>query len=291
MSNLPKHLYWAIENQQHRSIDAIYRRKVRALARILSIPITVLNASDAPKLFDGLHLSKKKIADLHESREKQIQQELESLKAQFEKKQLTADYQIIAERPFFKAAINLVGQKEHAWMMVQSSKKTGIPNIVWQFIRHNHVPTYIAKEKEWQMPLNILVAIDPEHDSYDTEALDQKLLTIANEISQQCQAKLHVMHCYSPVVFTSEHNLQKRLEQLHREQFRDAIRPFSIDSDRAHLVTGDPVDKIKELSQSLDIDLVIMGAVSHNSIERIFIGSTTEEVVPLLASDILLVNP
>lgn len=291
MSNLPKHLYWAIENQDHRSIDAVYRRKVRTLARALSIPITILNASDAPKLFDGLHLSKKKIAELYESREKQIQQELESLLTQFENKQITADYQIIPERPFFKAAINLVKRKELAWMMVQSSKKLGIPNIVWQFIRHCSVPTYIAKEKDWQMPLNILAAIDPLFESDETVRLDQKILTIANDISQQCQAKLHVIHCYSPVVLTSEHRIQKRLQELHKEHFSAAIKPFSIDSNRAHLVAGDPAKKIKELCQTLDIDLVIMGAVSHNSIERIFIGNTTEEVVPLIEADILLINP
>ena len=289
MSNLPKHIYWAIENQTARSIDALYRRKICILARAFSIPITLLNASDSPKFFGGLGLSKKKLAELHDQREKIIQQQLEDLQALFTKKHVEVSYQIITERPFFKAAINLVKQNENAWMIAQSSKKIGISNIVWQFIRHCHIPVYIAKEKDWQLPLNILAAIDPIHENDKTAALDHKILTTAIDIAHHCQANLHVVHCYSPLVLT-EHSLQKRVKELHRDNFREAINAFKIDSNRTHLVSGDPVEKIEQLCETLDIDLVIMGAVSRNSIERIFIGSTVEEILPKIESDVLLIR-
>lgn len=291
MNNLPEHIFWAVENRAERAIDAIYWRKVRTLARIFSIPITMLNASNSPRLIESLRLSRKELAELHNTREKEIQKQLEELQILFSRKHLQTDYHIVKEKPFFEAAINLAKLKENAWMLTQSSKKLGIPNIAWQFIRDCPLPTYIAKEKNWQSPINLLAAIDPTHENDQPAALDRKILSMATEITDFCEAKLHVVHCNSPIFMTSEYSLQQRLENIYREQFFETIDAFDIKHSKTHLLTGESAKIIENLCQTLDIDLIIMGAVSRDSIERIFVGSTVEKVVPTVESDILLVKP
>ena len=290
MSHLPKQLYWAIDNKEGRSVNAFNWRKVCALAQTLSVPVSLFDAFDFPKILESLLLPKKKMVELHELREQSIRQELDQLITRFNNKKVEANYQLISERPFYKAVINQVRAQQQGWMVTQSSE-TGIPNIVWQLIRHSPIPIYIAKEKQWQTPINILVAIDPVHEDESKVPVDQKILATAIDISHQYQANLHVVHCYSPIVLTLDPSIQKKLQQLHREHFREAIKPFHIDSNRAHLLPGDPSDIIKTLCQSLDIDLLIMGAVSHNSLGHIFVGNTAEEVIPAVDADILLVNP
>ncbi|OQK18063.1 hypothetical protein AU255_09485 [Methyloprofundus sedimenti] len=290
MSNLPKHLYWAIEHPAERSVKALYWRKVHTLAHVFSIPVTMLNATDTPRIFKGLRLSNTKLAELHAAEKQQIQDQLDALQALFVTKyHVQASYKMITEKPFFEAAINLVKQQENTWMVAQSSAKIGIPNIVWQLLRNCPIPTYIAKEKNWRMPLNILAAIDPTHENDKQSALDHKILATAAEIANLCQAKLHIIHCYSPVIL-ADHEIQKCLEKIYRENSHEIIDEYDIDSHNVHLIAGDPAEEIEELCQTLDIDLVIMGAVSRNSLERIFIGNTAQEVLPILEADVLLLK-
>ncbi len=211
MSNLPKQLYWAIENPAEREIDALYWQKFRSLVRLFSSSITLLSASDAPKIFEGLRLSKEHAKELHDLQNKKIQEQLDALLPFFnEKPPLSATYKIIPERPFFEAVINAIKQQENAWLVLQNSKKIGIQNIVWQFIRDCPQPIYIAKQKDWRRPLNILAAIDPTHENDEHAILDHKVLATAREIADSCSAHLHVIHCYTPVIM-ADNAIQKRM--------------------------------------------------------------------------------
>lgn len=291
MSNLPEHLFWAIEDSAERSMGAIYRRKIRSLARVFSIPVTFLNSFNPPNLIDSLRLSRKELDELHDAREQSTHEQLKALKTDFSSKHVFSDYQIITEKPFFKAAINCVKQKPNAWLMTQSSMKLGIPNIVWQFIRYSTAPVYVAKEKVWNQPLNILAAIDPTHENDKTAALERKILSTATDIAELCKAQLHVLHCYSVLLFSTEYHIHQRLENIHRDKFFETIDAYDIKPNHTHLLTGEPEEAIENLCQTLDIDLVIMGAVSRTNLERVFIGSTSEKVVPAVDSDILLIKP
>lgn len=272
-------------------MDAIYRRKVRSLARVFSIPVSILNAFNPPSLIDSLWLSKTDQDELRSTREQNTHQQLETLKTDFSSNHVISDYQIITEKPFFKAAINCVKQKPNAWLMTQSSMKLGIPNIVWQFIRYSTTPLYVAKEKEWNQPLNILAAIDPTHENDKTAALERNILSTATDIAELCKGQLHVLHCYSVLLFSTEYHIHQRLENIHRDKFFETIDAFDIKPNHTHLLTGEPEDVIENLCRTLDIDLVIMGAVSRTNLERVFIGSTAEKVVPAVDSDILLIKP
>ncbi|MDF1582316.1 MAG: universal stress protein [Methyloprofundus sp.] len=290
MSHLPKQLYWAIENPEEREIEALYWRKVRSLARLFSTSVTLLNASDAPKIFEGLRLSKAQAKELHEPQNKKIQKQLDALLPLLtEKYPLSASYKIITERPFFEAVISTIKQQENTWLVLQNSKKTGISNIVWQFIRACPQPIYLAKQKDWRSPLNILAAIDPTHENDENALLDHKVLATAKAIADSCSANLHVIHCYTPVIMANN-AIQKRIELLYRENFYETIEPYNIDQDKTYLLAGDPSRKIEQLCASLEVDLIVMGAVSRNSLQRIFIGNTVEEVIPTVESDILLVK-
>ncbi len=44
------------------------------------------------------------------------------------------------------------------------------------------------------------------------------------------------------------------------------------------------------MTESLPADLVVMGAVSRSGIQRLFIGSTAEEVLDRLPCDVLIVK-
>lgn len=291
MSSLPRQLYWVIEHAEEASIDRHYWRKVRKLAQLFSIPVCIFTPSDAPRLFEGLRLSKKKIAELHELHNRKIKGKLEALKELFSQEyHLELNYKVICERPFFKTVIEEPSKhNENAWVVLQNSKKAGITNTIWQFIRHCPVPIYIAKEKKWQQPLNILAAIDPTHENDLASTLDHKILQNAIELANTYKANLHIIHCY-PQVIMADQKIQKQIEQIYQDNFYETIENYKIPNSKAHCIAGNPVNEIEHLCEKLEIDLLIMGAISRNSLQRIFIGNTAEEVLPIVESDVLLVK-
>ncbi len=54
---------------------------------------------------------------------------------------------------------------------------------------------------------------------------------------------------------------------------------------------GAPGDKIPELAQQLNVDLVVMGTVSRTGIEGFFIGNTAEKILHNVDCSVLTVKP
>lgn len=65
---------------------------------------------------------------------------------------------------------------------------------------------------------------------------------------------------------------------------------LSIDSDRIHLVRGDPAFEIKKLARSLDSDLVIVGSHCRGNDWMSLPGATTNCVIQGISSDVMAVR-
>jgi universal stress protein E len=57
------------------------------------------------------------------------------------------------------------------------------------------------------------------------------------------------------------------------------------------MMAGDPAKLLPKLATDLDAGLVVMGAIARNSLQRVFVGSTTEQVLDKLPCDLLIVKP
>jgi universal stress protein E len=59
---------------------------------------------------------------------------------------------------------------------------------------------------------------------------------------------------------------------------------------RVHIPHGGARDQLVAMAQRLPADVVVMGAVSRSGLQRLFIGSTAEEVLDRLPCDVLIVK-
>jgi universal stress protein E len=83
----------------------------------------------------------------------------------------------------------------------------------------------------------------------------------------------------------------ERLKTYHQRALSDLAKQFDIAQDRLHLLSGDAASAIETYVEDNDVDLVVAGAVSRGVLERLLIGSTAEELLDSVGSDILIVKP
>ena len=147
----------------------------------------------------------------------------------------------------------------------------------------------------------ILVAIDLS----DVTAV---MLDIACELAGEFKAKLYLVHVAkvphtyvahgggAQFGFDPAYTVLSRDEIAH--QLRDEHRELQEHGARieaegvqvaALLLPGDPVVKILEESEKLDVDLIVMGSHGHGAIYELLVGSVTEGVLRKSRRPVLVV--
>ncbi len=139
---------------------------------------------------------------------------------------------------------------------------------------------------------NILVAVDFKDSS-------QKLISIAEELALKFSAKLWLLHIAAPepeyigyqvgpqyvrnnraAELRSEHRILVKHVQALKEKHIAA---------QSLLIEGGTVKKIKEESDRLGIDLVVVGHHKHGMFYKAFVGCTDSEVVNCSDVPVLIV--
>lgn len=149
----------------------------------------------------------------------------------------------------------------------------------------------------------ILVAVDQSE-------LSQKALTQAIAIAKAFQAKLHLLHVLSleqryqttPLAFSSS-SYSDTLEDVVREQWQtleeegikmlrshcEEAKQAGVESEFTQAV-GQPAQKICELAQNLDTDLIVIGSHGRKGLGELFLGSVSNYVSHHVPCAVLLVH-
>ncbi len=147
----------------------------------------------------------------------------------------------------------------------------------------------------------ILVAIDLS----DVTAY---MLDVASELASEFDARLYLVHVAkvphtyvahgggAQFGFDPAYSVLSRDEIAH--QLRDEHRELQEYGARledegvqvaALLLPGDPVGKIVEEAEKLDVDLIVMGSHGHGAIYELLVGSVTEGVLRKARRPVLVV--
>ena len=126
------------------------------------------------------------------------------------------------------------------------------------------------------LPEKILLATDGSEDA----ALAAR---IAADLSTRTGAQLHVMHAWHTVPSTRfESFIQAQLEQEAREVLSEQVGRIKGDGGdvaEAYLRQGPTVDRILDLAEEIDADLIVVGSRGFGPIKRLALGSVSEGVV------------
>ena len=168
-------------------------------------------------------------------------------------------------------------------------------------LRQCPAPLMLVHAADRELPRHILAAVDPLDESYHPEKLNEQVLRTATRLALQCNAQLDVVHVFGYIPFLTEPEALTRwmpdvkianeLRELHREALQKLGQQFGIAAAHLHLLDGRPDAVIAKFAAERGSDVVVMGTVQRDFLQRLALGSVAERLLPRLDCDVLALKP
>ena len=179
-----------------------------------------------------------------------------------------------------------------------------LTNTDWNLIRTCPMPLWLVKPGEVAKDPVFVAAIDPMNEHDKPAALDDEILATSKLIAEKVHGNVHAFHCYDPTiaVATATANayvpislpldeIEQQMHDQHQKRFEEITRFHGLDAEQSHLKAGLTHLALPELAKELDADVVVMGAVSRNRLQRLFVGATAERTLEHIPCDMLIIKP
>ena len=177
-------------------------------------------------------------------------------------------------------------------------------NTDWNLIRHCPMPLLLVKPRPLGPVPRIVAAVDPLHPRDKAATLDNRIVTSAKELAQALGGQTHLLHVCetTPFILASSEamvapisasmpQLVADLESGHAKAVQALADSHGIAREHVHMRSGATRNTIVELTDEVQADVLVMGAVARGALERLFVGSTAEAVLDKLSCDVLIVKP
>jgi universal stress protein E len=179
-----------------------------------------------------------------------------------------------------------------------------LTNTDWNLIRTCPMRLWLVRPREMSPAPVFVAAIDPMNQHDKPAALDDEILQLSKTLADSVGGSVHAFHSYDPriAVATATANayipvslpfdeIEQQMHEDHQKRFKEITSFHKVDDDRSHLVAGLTHEELPAIAESLDADVVVMGAVARNRWKRLFIGATAERTLEHLPCDLLIVKP
>ncbi|MEQ9023536.1 MAG: universal stress protein, partial [Pseudomonadales bacterium] len=78
--------------------------------------------------------------------------------------------------------------------------------------------------------------------------------------------------------------------QQHRRKLNELLKGFDIPNEDVHLVRGEVVPNLIKFLNSSHANVLVVGALSRNVVERAIVGNTAEKILENCPCDILVLK-
>jgi len=198
-----------------------------------------------------------------------------------------------------RTSAELVVKDTHHHTLAQ---RTFLTNTDWQLIRGCPVSLLLTKSRPWARSPRVCAAVDPGHVNDKPEVLDHRILDQAAVIARRLAGTLHVLHAYLPLDLVSTalttppmlgtvtaEDLQ-RTGAAARVEVERLVGNYDVAPGNIHVELGSAAEIVPRAAGALACDVMVMGAISRTGLQRVFIGSTAEDVLERLPCDALVVK-
>lgn len=165
----------------------------------------------------------------------------------------------------------------------------------WHLLRHCHQHVMLVTPASWQAKPHVLAAIDVHTDNQT--ALNRMLVDQAWQFAQMLDAELHIVSAYpdierwlGPISVTIDFHLARKNMHLNTEsKIREITSELGITNANIHARQGTPPSVIKQMTSSLDAQLLVMGTVQNSGGRGIWLGNTSEQMLSQVHCDVAVV--
>ena len=230
------------------------------------------------------------------------QQILKELEAEFAKENIKVSTRFSEKNHLAEAIIHqaveagadLVIKSTHHHNLVRRSL---ITNTDWRLIRKCPTRLLLVKPKDWKPTGSIVTAVDPLHAKAAQSTLDHNLLQTTTGLSELLNLQPHVFHSYFPFASTlfasgvGDIDEMERVRQQHADKLSSLLANYNIDPANVCLSRGELVPKLIEHLEANDANMLVIGALSRNFLERAIVGVTAEKILEDCPCDVMVLKP
>ena len=146
----------------------------------------------------------------------------------------------------------------------------------------------LLSNKAWKKPLNLLGAIDPLHEHDRPAKMDENIVKNVKLWSQSFTSKWGVAHCcYISSVLSKYKN---KVLTIHKEALHEFSEKWHIKEEQSILLEGKPEHALTTFIEKEHVDILFIGLVNRNIIDRFWVGSTTSSFLVHPTCDLLLIK-
>jgi universal stress protein E len=269
--------------------------KALRLARKSGAALELLIADHSTYLEDGYYFDPIQAADLRKEHLAANRRLLEEMATVIRKQGFTVEIDALWGNPPYEQVIDKV-LKSQPDLLVQSTRhheriaRLLLSHQDWQLLRYCPCPILLVKDEPWKDKPVVLVSVDPTHANDKPAELDDRLTEMGTTVASLTGGSAHIFHsCYQMPV--SGIYPVKVDESVYREETAKLLEKYSIAESNLHLSEEEIQKSLPATADSLNADLVVMGAISRSRLDRFFIGNTAEKLLDRLHQDVLVLKP
>jgi universal stress protein E len=226
---------------------------------------------------------------------------LDDLVTEFNSENIDASFEFSEQHNLAESIIDLT-KKICPDLVIKSThhhsalERTLITNTDWRLIRKCPAPLLLVKPDPWFNEGGAVVAVDPMHSNAQHSKLDESLISGLNMVAKKCEFTPCVFHSYYPFVSTmfplggetKEH--MDNIRTQHLDKVRELIQGTPILEDNIRITEGDLVATLISYLKEVNANLLVVGALSKNVVERAIVGNTAERILEDCPCDVLVIK-
>lgn len=183
-------------------------------------------------------------------------------------------------------------------------KQTLFGSTTMHLMRKCPCPVWVIKPEQPRKFKRILAAVDLVKDDAQREALAKKIMEMSTSLTRANHSELLVIHTWNMFGesvlrgrggISNEviDNLLQETRNVHLQSMHELLQEHPLDDIKSevYLLKGSAGDMIAELSESKEVDLIVMGSVSRTGLSGFLIGNTAETVLQQVNCSVLTVKP
>ena len=214
----------------------------------------------------------------------------------------------VVEGISFLEIIRQVLREQHDLVITTAEEIKGIRTRLFgttsmHLMRKCPCSVWVVKRAQTLPFARILAAVAPSVYDPKRDSLNPLILQLAGSMARRDAAELHIInvwHQFGADYARSRGMTEEELEEvkvqeemLHKQRLDNLLGRADIADlkPRLHLIVGNPDERIPELVEAQDIDLLVMGTVTRTGIAGFLIGNTAEEVLNQVDCSVLTLKP
>ncbi|MFT5720816.1 MAG: universal stress protein E [Motiliproteus sp.] len=174
-------------------------------------------------------------------------------------------------------------------------------NLDLQLLRHCSMPLLLMRPKPWRASPVVVTALDPLQQKPRPVYLDDTVLRWGESLVEYLGGVLHLFSAYqalpASVIFDDTlmldgEDLRTRLARRHQLAMDALITAHGLQlaAFQVHLARGEVHKELPRYAEAVNADILVLGGMERDTSQRLFLGSTTEQVLDHIDADVLVVR-